>query len=161
MSVYGKNVNKIGAGAFAKCTSIEYVEFPVLESLYYEKLENIYDDQTVDECYWAYPTRDEYVGIFQECSSLMDVNIPNLRKIGAKTFYKCTNLISVNDNRLDNVSTVGRSAFYGCKDLETISLSSITSLCNSLSAVFLLTFNTLCNSFKFCCNFFFSLFLFC
>lgn len=128
MSVYGKNVNKIGAGAFAKCTSLEYVEFPVLESLYYEKLENIYDDQTVDECYWAYPTRDEYVGIFQECSSLMDVNIPNLRKIGAKTFYKCTNLISVNDNRLDNVSTVGRSAFYGCKDLETISLSSITSL---------------------------------
>ncbi|MGN1132143.1 MAG: leucine-rich repeat domain-containing protein, partial [Ruminococcus sp.] len=129
ISVYGKNVTKIETGAFARCTSLEYANFPQLTTLYAKKL-SLTDEEVwgVEVC-WKYPIHEYYVGAFQECTALKNIYIPKLERLGAKTFYKCSNLTKINNNnKLDKITYIGRTAFYGCKSLKTISLGMVGSL---------------------------------
>jgi hypothetical protein len=128
-TIYGENVTEIKTGAFGKCTSLEYAEFPNVKNLTCIKHDVSSDDGDNDYFFWVSPVREEYVGVFQECSSLKEINIPNIKKIGAKTFYKCSSLTTINENnKLDKVTYLGRTAFYGCKNLKSISLKLINSL---------------------------------
>jgi hypothetical protein len=121
-TVNGENVRTIDSGAFGRCTSLEFADFPNLTTFSYSKLDLSYYD---DGSYWLYPVHEYYVGAFQECTALDNIYIPKVCKIGPKTFYKCSSLTTINENNtLKRVYGVGRSAFYGCKSLESISLPS-------------------------------------
>lgn len=137
-SVSGENVTEICAGAFGECTALTYADFPEVQHLgkircgtnnnglgiyRYQKLSIKEPDIYEEEYIIRHPVHEYYVGAFQGCSSLKEVSIPNIKGIGAKTFYKCNSLTTINkNNHLDNVTYLGRTAFYGCKSLRNISL---------------------------------------
>lgn len=69
---------------------------------------------------------------FQECTSLEKVSCPLVQDIGAKTFYKCSKLTTINNNVLDKVKNIGYSAFFGCKSLRSIALNSVKILSSNV-----------------------------
>lgn len=69
---------------------------------------------------------------FQECTSLEKVSCQLVQDIGAKTFYKCSKLTTINNNVLDKVKNIGHSAFFGCKSLRSIALNSVKTLSSNV-----------------------------
>ena len=127
-SVYCKNVKVIRSAAFARCKSLKSVNFPNSKIFSPYKLEVI-DQEFLD---FIYPIHESYVGAFQECTSLEKVSCPLVQDIGAKTFYKCSKLTTINNNVLDKVKNIGHSAFFGCKSLRSIALNSVKTLSSNV-----------------------------
>ncbi len=77
---------------------------------------------------------------FKENTALTSVSLPdNVKSIGASAFSACTNLQSINLNR---VTGIGESAFEGCASLQNADLTSLKGIgnrtfyqCSSLSTV--------------------------
>lgn len=127
-SVYCKNVKVIRSAAFARCKSLKSVNFPN------SKIFSPYRFEVIDQEFldFIYPIHESYVGAFQECTSLEKVSCPLVQDIGAKTFYKCSKLTTINNNVLDKVKNIGHSAFFGCKSLRSIALNSVKTLSSNV-----------------------------
>ena len=82
------------------------------------------------------------VYMFQNCTSLTDVTIPNsVTTIGGRAFYGCTSLTSITIP--NSVTTIEAGAFQGCKSLINITIpNSVTTIgtgafrdCTSLTSI--------------------------
>ena len=79
------------------------------------------------------------ISVFEYCTSLTSIDLPNVTSIGNYTFYSCTSLTSID---LPNVTSIGDSAFSGCTSLTSIDLPKVTSIgnyafssCSKLTAI--------------------------
>lgn len=94
---FGKNVKKIGYGAFHQCVSLESLTFP--------------EGMTTIES-----------GAFNECASLAELVLPEgVTKIGGGSFYLCTSLASITLPETVTTFTIEAGAFAGCSSLTSIS----------------------------------------
>ena len=60
-----------------------------------------------------------YFGVFQNCSNLTSVTIPNsVSNIGANAFYNCRSLSSLTIG--NSVTSIGESTFRGCSGLTSV-----------------------------------------
>lgn len=60
---------------------------------------------------------------FQNCAKLSSVILPkNIKTIGNNAFQNCTSLVEIN---IDSVETVGANAFNGCSSLATVSAANL------------------------------------
>jgi len=105
-------VTTIGKGAFAYCSSLANVSFPVCTSI--ESL------------------------AFNSCVSLTSVSFPVCTSIGSSAFYYCSSLTAVS---FPSCTSIGGFAFFHCGSLANVSFPSCTSIgdyafntCSSLTA---------------------------
>ena len=98
-----EGVRHIGPGAFAGCRSIERIELPsTVKSL-------------GGEPYWL----ETGGAVFEDCSSLVDINIPPLvTQLGFHVFYGCSALEEIEVPR--HVVEIYDSAFENCKRLKSV-----------------------------------------
>ena len=101
------NLTSLGANVFAKCSSITKVK-----SL--GSITSIPGDNSNGE--------------FQNCTSLIEVVLPNtLTSIGTRAFFLCNNLVTC--TLPQSVTTIGNMCFYGCTSLTgEIDLPNLTSI---------------------------------
>ncbi|MGN0460095.1 MAG: leucine-rich repeat domain-containing protein [Ruminococcus sp.] len=130
-TIYGKNVEKIDGGAFYNCPKLKSVSFPNAVDLSDNICHPYLNIDEHDD--WPRNFPDTFnVGAFNYCNELTTVNIPKAEKIGARTFYGCLNLKTINSNNtLSDVTEIGASAFYNCQSLKKISLPKVQSLYSS------------------------------
>ena len=92
-------------------------------------------------------------GVFQGCSSLTSITIPNtVTSIGATAFQQCSSLTSITIP--NTVTSIGGSAFSGCSSLTSITIpSGVTSIgsrafdsCSSLTSMTVDTNNSVYDS---------------
>ena len=114
----GKDIERIGAYAFAYCNNLSSVILPdtLIEigknSFVNAGIKNLNIPQNVE-------TLRE--GSFSGCSNLVSVSLPDtLTKIPENCFNGCQNLNSIKIP--DNVSYIGDCAFAGCLSLEEINI---------------------------------------
>ena len=63
---------------------------------------------------------------FSDCKQLINVTIPGkLSEINEYLFFGCTELTNIN---LNNIKTIGANAFRGCKKLNNLNLSSVETI---------------------------------
>jgi hypothetical protein len=101
LSIKLPNTLKDGShfGNYHGCTSLQKIELP-------ETLTKLISDSWWDGPDWV------YYGPFESCTSLKSINLPkDVRLIGRKAFYGCTNL-TVDFPK--NIVEVEDSAFVGC-----------------------------------------------
>ena len=79
------------------------------------------------------------VGVYQDCSTLVYVDMPSVTSVGQNAFSGCSSLASVN---MPSVTSVGEYAFSGCSSLASVNMPSVTSVdyrafasCSSLASV--------------------------
>ena len=78
-------------------------------------------------------------GAYQNCSTLVYVDMPSVTSVGRNAFSGCSTLASVD---MPSVTSVGRNAFSGCSTLASVNMPSVTSVglnafsgCSSLASV--------------------------
>ncbi len=100
------DINKIGAYAFAFCTSLTSIDIPSGVS-------------TID------------VNAFEGCTSLSSVTMPNgVTSIAEQTFSNCNSLTNINIP--SGVTSIGSGAFSNCRSLTSIDIpSGVTSIGSS------------------------------
>lgn len=96
-------ITSLGFYAFARCYNLTKVDLPNLK----ESGSN---------------------SIFQDCKSLVSVNIPLAEKLGTSAFDGCTSLTTIN---LPSVTNLGVGVFNGCTSLATINLPVVTYVGNT------------------------------
>lgn len=127
----GKNIKTIDGGAFFYCKNLKNVSFPKLINFSDNLLTayEYYEDSgtgMIEKC-WQLNRNKFNVGAFTYCENLEIVNVPNVTKIGNKSFYGCKKLKTINGNNiLSKIKVVGTSAFYGCQSLKKISLPKVS-----------------------------------
>ena len=148
----GTGVDRLGYGAFANCTSMEYVTvsasvtsigsyafydcFALTSIVIPSGVTNI-DNYTFQNCYAItsvnIPSSVTSIGTsaFHNCYSLTSIDIPSgVTNIGNSTFQNCYVLTSIDIP--SGVTSIGTSAFSGCYALTSIDIpSSVTSIGNS------------------------------
>ena len=78
-------------------------------------------------------------GAYQNCSTLVYVDMPSVTSVGRNAFSGCSTLASVD---MPSVTSVGLNAFSGCSTLASVNMPSVTSVglnafsgCSSLASV--------------------------
>lgn len=112
----------IGDYAFEECTSLSGdVVVPLLTSLgaisFYKTNISSFSADTLT----SIPNISYNKGVFQNCTNLRTLNLPNIITIGSNAFYDCTALESVNFS--ETLTSIGASAFQNCTALEIADLS--------------------------------------
>lgn len=79
------------------------------------------------------------VGVYQNCSTLVYVDMPFVTSVDRDVFSGCSNLAYVN---MPSVTSVGYEAFYGCSSLVSVDMPLVTNVgdkafasCSSLASV--------------------------
>jgi len=72
----------------------------------------------------------KYIGkrAFYECSNLTTVNFPSVKTIENRTFWGCKNLTTVN---FPLVTTIGNNTFYKCSNLTSVKFPLVTTIGNN------------------------------
>ena len=106
-------ITNIGNNAFANCTSLTTVNFPICTNIGINAFANCTRLTTVD-----FPNCS-YIGnnAFRFCYSLTTVSFPNCTNISIDAFAYCSSLISVN---FPNCSYIGSNAFRRCCSLISV-----------------------------------------
>lgn len=102
---------KIEAGAFKHCRNLKNLNIPSVEEI------------EGDPNYENLITR--IGGTFESCSSLTEVELPNIKTIGEYAFVNCIGLSNLN---ISNVNYIRPYAFSGCSNLETIDATNLKEL---------------------------------
>ena len=116
------SVVRIGSNAFRECEKLSNIKLPnnltVLEDAFF--LSGICEI-TIPE-----GITEIYDNTFYYCYNLKNITIPNsVSKIGYRAFQDCTSLISVD---LSQVTYVREKAFEGCSNLEKIQMLNIKTI---------------------------------
>lgn len=148
------SATSIGEGAFRNCTALTKFSAPIATTC-----ESSFDHPMPFTEFTAGFTINEWKSTstsaqptFTENTTIKKVSLPGVTNIGAKAFYKCTNLIAahftssmggaIKDNSFAECAklisftapsfsgTVGTTAFKGCKALSHIELPAITNVGN-------------------------------
>ena len=148
MSTYYSTAEKVGAGAFAYCSSLQSINLPMCSSVANYAFQTCSSLQSVNlpMCSYVGVSAFNYckslqsidlpmcssVGMnaFQTCSSLQSVNLPNCGYVEVNTFTRCSSLQSIN---LPMCSYIGGSAFQSCKSLSVLDIRSTYS-CSLLNS---------------------------
>ena len=111
--ITNSSIETIGNNAFASCTSLTSVSFPVCTTIGYNA--------------------------FASCTRLTSVSFPVCTTIRNNAFYCCTRLTSVS---FPECTSIGNSAFQSCSSLTSVSFPECTSIgsfafyyCTSLTSV--------------------------
>jgi hypothetical protein len=115
-AVFGSKCWYIGESAFEQCINLEKINddnviegigvnaFAItkLHSITFNKLESISS------------------GVFNNCTNLTYISIPNCKTIGQSAFTNCTSLKEISFN---NIQKIGDSAFISCESLDKLNLN--------------------------------------
>lgn len=106
-------ISVLGNGAFARCKRLDGTV--TLSS----RISNFNKDE---EWFYSPFSLNEVLGVFEDCTSIRRVVIPNgIIVIAPKMFYGCTGLKQVEMG--DSVEIIHRSAFDGCSGLIHVTIS--------------------------------------
>ena len=112
----------IGNYAFEECVSLEGdVVVPLLTSLGEISFYKTNISSFSADILTSIPNKAYDKGVFQNCTNLRTLNLPNIVTIGSNAFYGCTALANVNFS--ETLTNIGNSAFDGCTSLEIADLS--------------------------------------
>lgn len=137
-SVNLKSVKTIGSGAFMNCYALESVVAPQMSFVDVDAFRNCERLNSIDltkvralkngafsgckslTSVQLVGIKEEDLGerVFDECSSLVNVQIDEMLYIGRYMFRNCTALKSFS---FEGVTYIGGNAFFGCENLVTIS----------------------------------------
>ncbi len=137
-SVNLKSVETIGSGAFMNCYALESVVAPQMSFVDTNAFQNCEKLNSIDltkvralkngafsgckslTSVQLVGIKEEDLGerVFDECSSLVNVQIDEMLYIGRYMFRNCTALKSFS---FEGVTYIGGNAFFGCENLVTIS----------------------------------------
>ncbi len=132
-----KNVNRLGVCAFANCACIESVDLQnitELDGTFYgcSSLKKVEGTQNLKEL----RTQNVYnYGVFERCSSLTSVDMPNVERVGERIFYN-SNLTSI---ILPNCKTViiydynSNCRTFDSKALTTLAIPNVEGFVGSYS----------------------------
>lgn len=111
-------VTKIGESAFRRCENLREVTAPKLLQLagwaFYECHSLLVAD------YPELITSEDQTSVFEDCRSLVRVNLPKVNYIPSSYFKRCS---SLSDLTTSPLLLIAGSGFYGCSSLENIDLS--------------------------------------
>ena len=136
----GKNVTRIGKGAFENCTTIETIDISA-------DIEVIGDSAfkgciSLKKISLPFNTKTIGKSAFEDCSNLEDVALLATNAIGESAFKGCTSLKEIFIPY--ETKTIGKSAFENCSNLETVTLFETESIeestfknCTSLKEIFI------------------------
>lgn len=121
------NVTEIGAYAFADCSTLSYVDMPVVEKIYDGAFSN-------NDTNLMAPTFNTIIlpetltylgeGVFMGCMGLTEVEIPSsLDCVPDFSFTYCSNLQLV--RLAETVKTLGQYAFAACMSLTSVNTESV------------------------------------
>ena len=114
----GKDIERIGAYAFAYCNNLSSV---ILPDTLVEIGKNSFENAGIKNLNIPQNVKIWGESSFSGCSSLVSVSLPDtLTKIPENCFSACQNLSSIKIP--DNVSYIGDGAFAGCLSLEEINI---------------------------------------
>lgn len=107
-------LQKIGKGAFSRCTGIGTVTLPItLEELGDRAF---YGCSSLTTLYGAGSLLSIGDSAFEDCTELLNVELPNkIEKIGARAFASCSELLSI--SLPDALKFLGEEAFSDCESL--------------------------------------------
>ena len=138
------SANSIGSYAFANCSGLTSVSFPVCTSI--DNSAFYYCSGLTSVSFPVCTSIGSYA--FTNCSSLTLANFPSCTSIGSYAFANCSGLTSVS---FPACTSIGGSAFRNCVKLTAVSFPVCTSidnsafyLCSSLTSVYLLS-SSKCN----------------
>ena len=138
----GKVTKLDGASIFTGCASLKSVD---LNSLVIDSASLSGSSYAFDGCVAlkSVTLGDNVKAIhnymFRNCSSLNNVDLTNIQKIGSEAFYGCSALTNVvwaaksvsadgTETFVGKISDIGESAFQNCISLASVDLSALTSL---------------------------------
>lgn len=131
----GINLKTISASSFFKCSSLQSVSFPEVESV-----GNTAFHLCTNLTSLLLPKATVIGNSFQHCRKLSSLKIPLVGLIPNSAFYGCTNLTDITMTAATNIVA---GAFIDCFALQTIRLDSIASIagsafngCTSLRSVY-------------------------
>lgn len=111
---------------FANCTSLKSVELPA------------YITVIPDSVFAGCTSLTSIVGgsnitaigkdSFNKCSSLVDVYFPKVTEVGESSFNSCKSLSTVGESGFPVLETIGKNAFANCTELQSVDLTSVTSI---------------------------------
>ena len=93
--IMSDSIESIGESAFQGCINLE-------NFIISKKVEKI-DDYT-----------------FHNCSNLLEINLSNVKRVGANAFSECRKLTNI---KLESCSSIGSNVFYNCLSLKEIKLN--------------------------------------
>ena len=112
----------IGNYAFEECVSLEGdVVVPLLTSLGEISFYKTNISSFSADILTSIPNKSYDKGVFQKCTNLRTLNLPNIVTVGSNAFSDCTALESVNFS--ETLTSIGDSAFQNCTALEIEDLS--------------------------------------
>ena len=113
----------IGNYAFEECVSLEGdVVVPLLTSLGAISFYKTNISSFSADILTSIPNKAYDKGVFQNCTNLRTLNLPNIVTIGSNAFYGCTSLTNVNFSK--TLTSIGNSAFNGCTSLTNVNFPS-------------------------------------
>lgn len=128
-------ITLVGDYAFANCSSLTLVSFPVCGTISYGAFQ--YCSNLTSISFPACTSIGSYA--FQYCSKLTTVSFPQCINISNDAFYQCSGLTSVSFPQCINI---GNNAFYHCSRLTSVSFPVCTTIgeqafynCFSLTSV--------------------------
>ena len=118
----------IGNYAFEECISLEGdVVVPLLTSLGEISFYKTNISSFSADILTSIPNKSFNKGVFQNCTNLRTLNLPNIVTIGSNAFCDCTSLANVNFSK--TLTSIGDSAFQNCTALANINLpASLTTI---------------------------------
>lgn len=121
------NVTEIGAYAFADCSTLNYVDMPVVEKIYEGAFSNN-DPEYMAPTFNTITLPETLVylgdGVFMGCMGLTEITIPSsLDKVPDFSFTYCSNLTSV--TLASTIKTIGQYAFAACMSLTSVNTESV------------------------------------
>ena len=144
VSIVAPNISLIDMFAFDGCSSLEYFDFTNLETINIGAFRgsalagkiNAPKLQTCGQAAFAScknitsfyaPNLISFKGpsAFEQCTSLVSVNMPYVANLPNNTFASCQKLESIS---LANIEVIGDYVFYNCKNLQYANMSKVTSI---------------------------------
>ena len=133
--ITNSSIETIGNNAFASCTSLTSVSFPVCTTIGYNAFASCTSLTSV-----SFPVCTTIGNnAFAYCTRLTSVSFPVCTTIRNNAFYCCTRLTSVS---FPECTSIGNSAFQSCSSLTSVSFPECTSIgsfafyyCTSLTSV--------------------------